>query len=623
MPFEERRAKSENKIVNDFTIEVATVNGSGSQTSNLILTKAIFRMGVPVGPKNIFPSNIAGLPTWYIMRVNEKGYLARKRTLDIVVCLNPSTYLQDIPRVRSGGVVVYESDYVLTGSAKRKDVVYYPVPFSQLAARHIADVKLKKPLTNMITVGVLAELLGIENSAVEGSIRHQLRNKERAVKINLDTIELGRKYVRENIKKQDPFYIERSNKTQGKILIEGNTAAALGCLFGGCTVAAWYPITPASSLTETLIPLFEKYRRDSSGKKKFCVVQAEDEIAALGIVIGASWAGARAMTATSGPGICLMSEFAGLGYYGEVPAVVFDIQRIGPSTGLPTRTAQGDIQFVSTLSHGDTKHIMLMPATVRECFDFSMLAFDLADRFQTPIFVMSDLDLGMNLWLTDGFPYPERPYDRGKVLTDEDIVRLGGFERYRDVDGDGICYRTLPGNPHPLAAYFTRGSGHNEQAAYTEDGSAYQRNLDRLVKKFETARKFVPPPVEDYMPGAKMGILAYGSSDQVMEESRELLKANGIKTNYLRLRAYPFQSEILQKFFSKCSKVFVVEQNRDGQVAQLLRLELEPKESAKIQSLLHYSGFPIPSEVVVETISKKGTLESVQESIPTMAAGGE
>ncbi|MBI4057356.1 MAG: 2-oxoacid:acceptor oxidoreductase subunit alpha [Elusimicrobia bacterium] len=610
-----------NKTINDFTIEVATVNGSGSQTSNLILTKAIFRMGVPVGPKNVFPSNIAGLPTWYIMRVNEKGYLARKRTLDIVVCLNQSTYLQDIPRVRSGGVVIVESDYVLTGPAKRDDIIYYPVPFAKLAARHITDIKLKKPLTNMIYVGVLAHLLGIEDVAVEGAIRHQLRDKEKAIKINLDAIDLGRKYARENFKKQDPFYIERRNKTAGKILIEGNAAAALGCIFGGCTVAAWYPITPASSLTETLIDFFEKYRKDASGGKKYCVIQAEDEIAALGMVMGAGWAGARAMTGTSGPGISLMSEFAGLGYYAEVPSVIFDIQRIGPSTGLPTRTAQGDMQFVSTLSHGDTKHVLLIPGTVQECFDFSMMAFDLAERLQTPVFVMSDLDLGMNLWLTDPFPYPEKPYDRGKVLSQADIKRIGEFERYRDVDGDGIPYRTYPGNSHPLAAYFTRGSGHNEQAAYTEDGTVYQRNMDRLLKKFETSRKLLPTSVENSMPGAKIGILAYGSTHQAMQEVRDALSGRGVKTHYLRLRGYPFQIEPIRNFFAKCDRVFVVEQNRDAQMAQLLKLELESKEINKIHSVLHYSGFPIPPEALVEGIYRKNGVAA--ESMPTSAAGGE
>lgn len=604
------------RIVNDFTIEVATVNGSGSQTSNLILTKSIYRMGVPVGPKNVFPSNIAGLPTWYLLRVNEKGYLARRRVIDVLVALNRSTYLQDIPRVRPGGVVIYESEYLLTGPAKRDDVTYYGVPFAQLAARHITEVKLKKALTNMIYVGVLAEVLGIEHSAVEGAIRHQLRGKEKAVKVNLDAVELGRKYVRENVPKKDPYRVERRDKTGGQILIEGNSASALGCLFGGCTVAAWYPITPASSLTESLIPLFEKYRKDEKGQNKFCVIQAEDEIAALGVVTGAGWAGARAMTATSGPGISLMSEFAGLGYYGEIPAVVFDVQRLGPSTGLPTRTSQGDVQFVSTLSHGDTKHLMLLPATAEECFEFAMTAFDLAERFQTPVFVMSDLDLGMNIWLTDPFRYPEKPYDRGKVLSEEEMRKLGNFERYRDVDGDGICYRTHPGNPHPLAAYFTRGSGHNEAAAYTEDGIVYQRNLDRLSRKFETARKHLPEPAADFVKGAKVGILAYGSTHQAIKEARDVLEGMGLKTHYMRLRAYPFRMEAVRDFFQKCEKVFVVEQNRDAQMAQLLRLELDLEEIRKMHSVLHYSGFPIPTEVVVDGILEKHVEAAVAEAAP-------
>ncbi len=608
------------RIVNDFTIEIATVNGSGSQTSNLILTKSLFRMGIPVGPKNVFPSNIAGLPTWYFIRVNARGYVGRKREVDILVALNPTTFAQDVPRIKPGGVIIYESDFPLVGSAKREDVVYYPVPFASLAAKHISDFKLKKPLTNMIYVGVVAEILGIEDAQIEAAIRHQLRGKEKAVKVNLDAIAVGRNYAKENLKKQDPYYVERMNKTAGKVLIEGNAAAAMGCLYGGCTVAAWYPITPASSLTENVVDLFEEYRRDEKGKNKYAVIQAEDELAALGVALGAGWAGARSMTATSGPGISLMAEFAGFGYYAEIPTVIFDVQRSGPSTGLPTRTAQGDIQFVATLSHGDTKHVMLIPATVEECFEFSMAAFDLAERLQTPVFVMSELDLGMNLWMTDAFKYPEKPYDRGKVLSAEDIKRLGNFERYRDVDGDGITYRTYPGNPHPLAAYFTRGSGHSEAAAYTEDGVTYQRNLDRISKKFETARGLVPKPVEDTVAGAKIGIIAYGTTDQVMVEARDILGARGVKTNYLRLRAYPWDQKTIREFFKKCQKVFVVEQNRDAQMAQMLKLEIEPDEIKKVHSVLHYSGFPMPTDVVVS-----GVLEKAQEYAeqPVPASGTE
>ncbi|MBI4248450.1 MAG: 2-oxoacid:acceptor oxidoreductase subunit alpha [Elusimicrobia bacterium] len=615
MPFNPRR------VVNDFTIEAATVNGSGSQTSNLILTHSIFRMGVPVGPKNVFPSNIAGLPTWYILRVNENGFLARKRSLEILVCLNPATYAKDIARVDPGGAVIYESSYALPESAKRKDIAYYPVPFDHLAARHIAEVKLKKPLTNMIYVGVLAELLGIEASAVEGAVRHQLQGKAGAIRANLDAIELGKKYAKENLKKTDPFFIERRDKTKGKILIDGNSSAALGCLFGGCTVAAWYPITPASSLTESLIDFFAQHRKDASGKNTYCVIQAEDEIAALGVVIGAGWAGARAMTATSGPGICLMSEFVGLGYYAEIPAVIFDVQRIGPSTGLPTRTAQGDIQFVATLSHGDTKQVMLLPATVQECFEFSVQAFDLAERLQTPVFVMSDLDLGMNLWLTDPFNYPQKPFDRGKVLSEEELSRRGEFARYLDVDGDGICYRTYPGNSHPKAAYLTRGSGHNEQAAYTEDGAAYQKVIDRLNKKFETSRTLLPEPETDYRPGAAVGILAYGSTHQAVAEARRILQESGIETNYLRIRSYPFQKRPVEAFFEKCRTVVVVEQNRDAQMAQILKLEIPSEHAAKIRSVLHYDGFPIPAEALVEGIAAKAG--PTDASAPVIAAGEE
>lgn len=609
------------KIVNDFSIEVATVNGSGSQTSNLVMTKAIYRMGIPVGPKNVFPSNIAGLPTWYLIRVNKDGYLARRRRVDILVALNGATFAQDVPRVHPGGAVIYESEWGLTGAAKRDDVIYYPVPFAHLASRHISDFKLKRPLTNMIYVGVLAELLNIEHEAIEGALRHQLRGKEKAVKVNVDAIEVGRRYVRENLKKSDPYVLQRLNKTKDKILIEGNMAAAAGALFGGCSVAAWYPITPASSLSESLEDLMEKYRKDASGKKNYAIVQAEDEIAAVGMALGAGWCGARAMTGTSGPGISLMSEFVGFGYYAEVPLVIFDVQRIGPSTGLPTRTAQGDLLMAAYLSHGDTKHLMLIPGTVEECYEFGMLAFDLADRFQTPVFVMLDLDLGMNLWLTDRFQYPEKPFDRGKVLTEEQINVIGKFERYRDVDGDGICYRTYPGNAHPLAAYFTRGSGHNERAAYTEDGMDYQRIVDRLLVKFETARKTLPPSGVDLVSGAKVGIIAYGSSHQVMTEVRDTLSAGGIKSSYLRIRSFPFKTQPIKDFIKTHEKVFIVEQNRDAQMLQILKSEIG-RDAMKIRPILHYSGFPLPAEVVVDGVMRKHH-EEVAESAPVGMEGGE
>ncbi|MBI4369575.1 MAG: 2-oxoacid:acceptor oxidoreductase family protein, partial [Elusimicrobia bacterium] len=426
------------RIVNDFTLEIATVNGTGSQTSNLVLTKAICRMGIPAGPKNVFPSNIAGLPTWYLVRVNKDGYLSRRRRLDIVVALNPVTFLQDVPRIHPGGALIYDPEYPLTEPAKRDDLVYYPVPFGQLASRHISDFKLKKQLTNMIYVGALAQLLGIEQEALEGAMRRQFRGKEKAVKVNLDAVKIGQDYARENFAKRDPYYLERMNGTLGQVLIEGNEAAAMGALFGGCSVAAWYPITPASSLSETLEDLFDQYRTDPDGKRRYAIVQAEDEIAAIGMAVGAGWCGARAMTGTSGPGISLMAEIAGFAYFAEIPVVIFDVQRIGPSTGLPTRTAQGDISFAATLSHGDTKHLLLIPSTVEECYEFSMKAFDLAERSQAPVFVMSDLDLGMNLWLTNRFKYPKKSFDRGKVLTEEEIAKWGQFERYGDKDGDGI-----------------------------------------------------------------------------------------------------------------------------------------------------------------------------------------
>ncbi|MEK6543971.1 MAG: 2-oxoacid:acceptor oxidoreductase subunit alpha [Elusimicrobiota bacterium] len=614
------------RIINDFTIEAATVNGSGSQTANLVLAKSIINMGIPVGPKNIFPSNIQGLPTWYIMRVNEKGYLARKRTIDILVAFNQATYLKDISMVRPGGVVIYESDFTLTGVAKRDDVTYYPVPFGSLAQHHISEIKLKKLLTNMIYVGVLAEVLGIEASAIEAALTKQLRGKEKAIKVNLDAIEVGRKYFKEKLQKQDPYHLERRDKTEGMLMMEGNTASALGCVFGGCTVVAWYPITPASSLAESLSEFLEEHRVDASGKKNYVVIQAEDELAAVGMALGAGWAGARSMTSTSGPGVSLMAEFVGFGYYAEVPTVIFNVQRSGPSTGLPTRTAQGDMLSTATLSHGDTKHVMLIPGDIRECFSMAVEAFDLAERLQTPVFVMTDLDLGMNAWLTKPPEYPTKPFDRGKVLTEEDIKKLGKFERYKDVDGDGICYRTYPGNPHPLAAYFTRGSGHNEAAAYSEDGHIYQRNLERLSRKFDTARTLVPAPVVDSVAGAEVGIIAYGSTDQAIAEARDTLAATGVKTSYMRLRSYPFDMVKIEAFFAKHKKVFVVEQNRDAQMAQLLKLELSLEQAAKMRTILHFSGFPMPFEVIVDGISHKAAHAKhldVEQKMPEIVTGGE
>ena len=481
------------EVVNDFSIQVATVNGSGSQSANSVLLKSLFAMGIPVSGKNLFPSNIAGLPTWYTIRASKHGYVARKKEIDIVVAMNAETAKDDILSLPTGGVAIYEE----TANLKqyRDDVVCYPVPFDKLTAAVCPEAKLRKLVKNMIYVGVVAQLLDMDPVTVEAAVRRQFAKKQKAADLNWSAVQAGYDYAKASLPKQDPFRVERMHATENKIIIEGNAAAALGCMFAGVTVVTWYPITPSSSVVENLIDLLKKYRVEPDGKATFAVVQAEDELAAVGMVLGAAWTGARSMTATSGPGISLMSEFAGLGYFAEIPAVIFDIQRVGPSTGMPTRTAQGDILTVAYLSHGDTRHVMLLPGSVKECFELSIEAFDLAEQLQTPVFVLSDLDLGMNNWMTEPFTYPEKPMQRGKVLSAEDLERMGSFARYQDVDGDAIGYRTLPGTAHPKAAFFTRGSGHNEKALYTERPDEYQQQMERLSRKFETARTMVPAPV--------------------------------------------------------------------------------------------------------------------------------
>src|SRR5579872_2790270 len=506
-------------IVNDLTIQAATVNGSGSQTANLVLTRAIFHMGIPVAPKNVFPSNIEGLPTWYQLRITTEGHMARSDRVDILVAFNATTWREDLKTVRPGGVVIHEEAFSTADA--RTDVIYYSVPFAKLAKAKIPSDTLRKQLANMIYVGFVAGVLGIPWDAVEHGVRRQFLSKPKAVQVNLDAIKVGLDYWQDNFSKKDPYRLEpMTGAVEGKVLVEGNQAAALGALMGGVTVAAWYPITPSSSLCEYLIAYSDRFRTDATtGEKRIAVVQAEDELAAVGMAIGAAWAGARAMTSTSGPGISLMAEFAGLAYYAEVPVVIFDIQRIGPSTGLPTRTSQGDLAFAYTLSHGDTKHIVLLPGSVAEAYELSMAAFDLADRFQTPVFVLSDLDLGMNPWMTAPFAYPERGFDRGKVLSKEDLERLNGeWGRYRDVDGDGVTYRTLPGTDHPAAGFFTRGSGHDEQARYTEGAEAYARNMDRLAHKLETARAALPAPIVDEKAQSKLGLIAFGSTHSAVLE---------------------------------------------------------------------------------------------------------
>ena len=588
------------RVVNDFSIQVATVNGSGSQSANNVLLRSIFRMGIPVSGKNLFPSNIAGLPTWYTIRASKYGYIARKKEIDFLVAMNPETAQEDVKSLGTGAAVVYDEPLKL--DAVRNDLTFYSVPFDKIVASVCADAKLRKLVKNMIYVGVVGQILNIDPARIEAEVAKQFSKKPKALDLNMNAVRAGFDYAKNTFTKADPFTCEPMNETGGKIIIDGNAAAALGAMFGGVSVVTWYPITPSSSVVEQLIEYLKKYRLTEDGKATFAVVQAEDELAAIGAVIGAGWAGARAMTATSGPGISLMAEFVGLGYFAEIPAVLMDIQRVGPSTGLPTRTSQGDILFCATLSHGDTKHPLLLPGNVYECFQFAHDAFDLAERLQTPVFVMSDLDLGMNNWMSEPFAYPDKPLDRGKVLSAEDLQRLGGFARYKDVDGDAIPYRTVPGTNHPMAAYFTRGSGHNEKAQYSERGDDYQNNMERLNRKFETARTLVPKPEIVANDTSKVGIIAFGTSDFAVRESRDqLAREFNVETDYLRLRAYPFTREV-HDFVASHDRVYVVEQNRDAQMLSLMKLDLAVDQLTKLRSVLHYNGLPIDARSVTDDI---------------------
>jgi 2-oxoglutarate ferredoxin oxidoreductase subunit alpha len=592
-------------VVNDFSIQVATVNGSGSQSANTVLLRTIFQMGVPVSGKNMFPSNIAGLPTWYTIRASKKGYIARKKEIDFLVAMNPETAREDVLSLAPGAVALYDEPLKL--NELRSDLIFYPVPYDKITAAACPESKLRKLVKNMVYVGVVARLLNLDMTEVEKALRKQFAKKVKAAELNWGAAKAGYDYAAASLTKADPFTVERMNKTSGMIIIDGNSAAAMGSMFAGVTVVTWYPITPSSSLVESLIEYMKEFRIDADGKATFAIVQAEDELAAVGMVLGAGWAGARSMTATAGPGISLMAEFAGLGYYVEIPGVIWDIQRVGPSTGLPTRTSQGDISFVAKLSHGDTHHPMLIPSDPSECFSMASEAFDLAEQLQTPVFVMSDLDLGMNNWMSQPFQYPEKPQNRGKVLTAEDLERLGGFARYKDVDGDAVGYRTLPGTDHPGAAWFARGSGHNDKSQYSERPDDYANNMDRLAKKFETARTLVPRPEIVRNDGNEVGIIAYGTSHHALVETLDQLQSEyGVKADYLRLRAYPFTRET-HEFIAAHKRVYIVDQNRDGQMLELLKLDIAIPDIAKLRSVRHYNGLPLDARSVTdEIISQEG-----------------
>jgi len=591
------------RVTNDFSINVATVNGSGSQSANSVLLKSIFGMGVPVSGKNLFPSNIAGLPTWYTIRASKDGYVARKRESEVLVALNPDTAKEDVLALPAGGVAIYEEKLDL--KQYRDDVVFYPVPLDKITAAICPEAKLRKLVKNMVYVGAVAQILNIDLNVVESNLKRQFSKKPKVFDLNFGAVKAGLDYAQTTLTKQDPYYIQTMDETRGKIIIDGNAACGMGAVFAGVTVVAWYPITPSTSVVEATTDLLKKFRVTPEGKATFAVVQAEDELAAIGMVLGAGWAGARSMTATSGPGISLMAEFTGLGYYAELPGVIFDVQRTGPSTGMPTRTSQADLLSTAFLSHGDTKHIVLLPGNVKECFEFGCQAFDLTERLQTPVFVLTDLDLGMNNWMSEAFDYPEKPQDRGKVLTKEDLDRLGSFARYRDVDGDAIGYRTLPGTMHPKAAYFTRGSGHNDAAGYTEKPDEYQEVMDRLLRKFESARKLVPAPLAVKQGCSKIGFLAYGTTDFALRESMDQIKKEfGKDVDYMRIRAFPFAHEI-HDFVASHERVYVVEQDRDAQLASLLKLDLPAEQVAKLRSILHYNGLPLDARTITEEFATK------------------
>jgi 2-oxoglutarate ferredoxin oxidoreductase subunit alpha len=588
-------------VVNDFAINVASINGSGSQTSNLAIIRALFKMGIPVSGKNLFPSNIQGMPTWFFIRLSKDGYVGRKEGNEILVAWSQQTFGKDVSELPPGGVLIYPLDWKVETS--RDDLHIYRIPIKDLMDQFDIPRDLKSKVANMIYVGALVYLLGIEMAEVEHALSYELKGKRKAIDLNLDVVKVAAAWAAENWDANEmPFRAERveNSPNADKFLLDGNSAAAMGAMFGGVSFIAWYPITPSTSLVDAARGYLKQYRHDADGKPTYAIVQAEDELAAIGMVLGAGWMGARAMTATSGPGISLMAEFASLGFFAELPGVIWDIQRVGPSTGLPTRTSQGDVLFAHFLGHGDTRQICLLPGSIEECFQFGWEAFDYAERFQTPVFVLSDLDLGMNIWTSSDFEYPDRAMDRGKVLTAEDIQTPADFIRFRDKDGDGVGARTLPGNPNPLSAAFVRGTGHNEAGAYSENNEDWQQNLARLFKKIELTRDKLPAPIVHYMDGAAIGIISYGSNDPAIQEARDLLAAEGIKTDYLRIRALPLASAVLD-FVHAYDHVYVVENNQDAQMTRILRMDV-PEKADRILPINMCDGLPLTAQFISQTL---------------------
>jgi len=587
--------------VNDFAFKIATANGTGSASANSLLMQAIFRMGVPVTGKNVFPSNIQGLPTWYEIRVNKDGYTARTPDFDLMVALNAATYDKDVAEVRGGGWLLYDSSWPLDDRLKRPDVTYLGVPLAEMCNASFKGVRERILMKNIAYVGALAALMKIDEDVIRALLKEKFGKKQALMDSNQKAVDLGYQYALKNLSCPLPIHLEPLDKTKDAILIDGNTSAALGCLYAGATVAAWYPITPSTSLMDAFRGFCMKYRQDPETKKnRFAILQAEDELAAVGMVIGAGWAGARAFTSTSGPGISLMNEFIGLAYYGEVPAVIFDVQRTGPSTGMPTRTQQGDLMMTAYASHGDTRHICLYPSDPREAFELASKAFDYAERFQTPVFVLTDLDIGMNDWMVPKLTWDDsRTPDRGKVLTAEQLEKAKNFYRYLDVDGDGIPYRTLPGT-HPKGAFFTRGSGHNKFGGYTEDAEEYLEVVDRIDRKIQRATKSLPAPFVRQTPGSKMGLLTIGGCHAACIEALDLLAKEGIALDYMRVRSFPFGDDVA-KFIESHDLTFVVEQNRDAQLRSLLQLETGLGID-KMESVRYYGGFPMSAQHVISGV---------------------
>jgi 2-oxoglutarate ferredoxin oxidoreductase subunit alpha len=592
--------------VNEFSINIGTANGSGSQTANLTLLRAIFKLGIPVSGKNIFPSNIQGLPTWYKIRVSQAGYAGRRKEADIVVAMNPDTFLDDQNDLVEGGLFLYDED--IEKPINRDDMILVAMPIKKLVREAKPHKDLRKFVANMVYVGILANLLGIGMEPIEQALEIQFKGKKSPVEFNLAAIKMAAQWAQENLDLDLPYRIEPRDLADNAILVDGNTAGALGVIYGGMHFVSWYPITPATSLPEAMLEYAPKLRTDpETGKQTYVILQAEDELAALGMVVGAGWAGLRAMTATSGPGLSLMAEYTSLAYFAEIPIVIWVVQRVGPSTGLPTRTAQGDINMSYYLGQGDTQHILLIPGTANECFEFGWKSLDLAEKYQTPVLVLSDLDLGKNQWMSEPFAYPDRPIERGKIIWEEDLEKIKDtWGRYKDMDGDFIPYRTVPGNRHPESAYFARGTGHDDYANYSENPEEWEKNLTRIKNKVDSSRADLPVAVIKKQRGAKTGLIAFGSTDSAVNEALDYLKQDGLKLNYLRMRALPPTSEVLD-FIRKHEKVYVVENNRDGQMHSILSLEL-PEKATELVSLAYIDGLPLNAEWIRETILQEENL---------------